>query len=367
MSKIKSLTYVLLLFVIFFSGLIYAQDKPKDNANKLNFKGLTFQPGYRIQTRYTYDFQSNIHDIMLRRVRLKGKGDAFGIAKYYVEIKIDNVAQEGKTPKAKAESVFLDFKLRPALNIRIGQYDVPFTRSLLTSDSKLLFMNRSIITNKLAKFGLVDNTQGLLIFGRPHNGRFEYSFGIFDNEVFEKSGSQSSKWTKNLMPAGRFVLNLWDSTPKDGGYADYKASYIGKGKRLAIGVNGVTLSDVHEDTLQYTLSAFGADIYANYEAISFEAEYDSYKKEVSGFGWYVQSGYVLPFESNDYKLEPAVRYQEFDPNKDAAGDKSTWYSFGLNIYLKGHNLKTQLDYTVKKEETNEVDNNTFQVQLQLDF
>ena len=194
MSKFLSLISISLLFVISFSVFIYAQDVSKETANKLNFKGLTFQPGYRIQTRYAYDFQSKINDIMLRRVRLKAKGNAFGIAKFYVEVKIDNTAQEGKTPKAKAESVFLDFKLHPALNLRIGLYDVPFTRSLLTSDSKLLFMNRSIITNKLAKFGLVDNTEGILLFGRPFGGFIEYSFGIFDNEVFETSGSHSSDW-----------------------------------------------------------------------------------------------------------------------------------------------------------------------------
>ncbi len=362
-------TIIVLLFIVFQMGTntVFSQEK---NSEELSFKGLTFQPGYRIQTRYAYYESSNTNDIMIRRVRLKANGDVFGMAKYYVELKIDNTAQEGKTPKAKIEAAYLDFKLYEDVYLKVGQYDVPFTRSLLTSDSKLLIMDRSIVTDKLANLGLVDNTQGLLFYGRPMGGHLEYSLGVFDNEVFELANGQTSKWSKSLMTAGRLALNLFDkeSKPSSSGYADYRASYVGKGKRLSLGVNAVQLKNVNENNSQYNLSAIGADIYANYKSFSFEAEYDKIEKDINGYGWYTQIAYLLPVEfGNKFKIEPNLRYQEYDNNKDIVGDRVDATSIGLNFYFKGHNLKAQMDYTMYGEETNKLDNNIFQIQLQLDF
>ena len=79
-------------------------------------------------------------------------------------------------------------------------------------------------------------------------------------------------------------------------------------------------------------------------------------------GWYIQGGYLItPL------LELAARYQEFDPNKDAANDKLRAVSIGFNIYIRSHNLKIQSDYTFRREELVQISNDIFQVQLQLDF
>ena len=39
----------------------------------------------------------------------------------------------------------------------------------------------------------------------------------------------------------------------------------------------------------------------------------------------------------------------------------------MNFYIRGQNLKVQTDYTIKREPGAQVDNNEFQIQLQLDF
>ena len=45
-----------------------------------------------------------------------------------------------------------------------------------------------------------------------------------------------------------------------------------------------------------------------------------------------------------------------------------WTTIGINYYIRGHNLKVQAEYTFRKEEGTEIDNNDLlQVQLQLDF
>jgi len=119
----------------------------------------------------------------------------------------------------------------------------------------------------------------------------------------------------------------------------------------------------------YTIYAFGGDVFYNKGPITFQAEYDNYKQDtnadttdINGSGWYAQAGFLfLP------KVELAVRYQELDPTK-ASGDKIMWTTIGLNYYWHSQKLKIAADYTFKSEEEgNEITNNLFQIQLQLDF
>ncbi len=51
---------------------------------------ITFKPGVRIQSRYIYDDLLNNHDFFIRRFRLKGSGDVYGLAKWGTELKIDS-------------------------------------------------------------------------------------------------------------------------------------------------------------------------------------------------------------------------------------------------------------------------------------
>jgi len=326
--------------------------------------GLTFQPGIRVQPRYIYDEGTNNNDMMIRRTRLKAKGDAYEMVKYYLEWKIDNVGQEGKTATAKVESAFIDIPYNPSLNMRVGLYDAPFSRDALTSDSKLLLMDRSMIYDEITKVGLTDNTYGLLLYGRPYGGSVEYSFGLFDNDTYDSD-------TNDLMWGGRFAVNLFDK-PKVG-YADYQGSYIGEGKRLSIGANYERLEDITSGGATFDLSAWGIDLFGNYEALTLQAEYDRFEKEylhqkdVEGYGWYIQGGYLLPLEYKGARFEVGLRHQHLDPDTDTSRDKKKWTTLGLNSYIRGHTLKVQVDYTFKDEEGQEIDNDTFMVQGQLDF
>jgi hypothetical protein len=151
--------------------------------------GITFTPGLRIQPRYTYDNADGNNDFFIARVRFKGGGNAFGIATYFTELKLDNVGRFARSVSAQIENAWLNFALQPALAVRVGLYDAVFSRDALTSDSKLLFMDRSLVKDALTAVGLADNTVGLLAHSRPAKGRFEISGGVFDNLVFETGGT----------------------------------------------------------------------------------------------------------------------------------------------------------------------------------
>ncbi len=329
---------------------------------------LTFTPGFRVQGRYSYDEATDNNDFFLRRFRLKAKGEAFGLAKYYGEVRFDNTRRSGVDQTVEVESAWVDFPVLPQLFLLAGQYDVPFSRDLLTSDSKLLLMDRSLITDQLSSLGLVDNTIGVWAHGRPFGGHFEYAVGIFDNRVFELAAS-GTRQSDQVMPAGRIVYNVFDpATPPDG-FADYWASYLGKGRRLAIGLNGAYLGSARDGVNEFDLYGVGADVFFNAGPFTFEAEYDRFGQDmdsatpdIEGDGWFAQAGYLF-----HRWFELAARYQELDPNSNVSDNRLRWTSVGFNTYLRDHNLKIQTEYAFKSEQGDDVDNDLFQVQLQLDY
>lgn len=154
-------------------------------------KNLTFTGGMRIQTRYAYHgpLVADGHNFRIKRLRLKGKGEVLGIAKYYAEFKFEATTQSLPTITPEAENAWVEFNTLPHTNLRIGLYDIPFSRNALTSDSKLLFMDRSLIKMLLDDVGFADNTIGALFHEVAMDGRLAYAVGVFDNNKLSGGAS----------------------------------------------------------------------------------------------------------------------------------------------------------------------------------
>jgi phosphate-selective porin len=336
---------------------------------------ITFTPGARIQTRYDVEKDETgdpNNDFFIRRLRLKGGGRVFDIARYYFEVKIDNTGKFNSTPRAQVENAWLDFRIKDAFIIRAGLYDMVFSRNALTSDSKLLLMDRSLIKNALTVLGVTDNTVGILAHGRPLLGHLSYGIGIFDNLGFETAGVDTTivaRKSSGAMTTARIGYDFFDPA-SSGGYGDYRSSYIGQGKRLTVSGNAAYLSQAEIGDRKFSLFAYGVDVFFNTGGLVIEAEYDAYREndnrsgyeDINGDGWYLQAGYLI-FP----KIELAARYQEMDFDHNSETDKLMWTSIGLNYYLRGHNLKMQAEYIFKREQVEDPDNDLFQVQLQFDF
>ena len=336
---------------------------------------VTFTPGLRIQTRYDIENDGSgghNNDFFIRRLRIKGGGKVFDVAKYYFEVKIDNTGKFNRTPRAQVENAWMDFKIKDSFIVRVGLFDMVFSRNALTSDSKLLLMDRSLIKGALTVLGIADNTVGVLFHGRPMGGHLSYGAGIFDNLGFEILGQDTtilSRKADGAMITGRIGYDFLDPAA-GGGYGDYRGSYIGQGRRLTLSGNAAYLSKAQIGTKEFSLYAYGFDLFFNMGGFVFEAEYDDYVEDftddsedtLDGKGWYVQAGYLI-FP----KIELALRYQELDPDNHLVSDKLMWTSLGVNYYIKGHSLKVMGEYIFKNEQGEKIDNNLFQVQLQFDF
>ncbi|MCB9295629.1 MAG: porin [Lewinellaceae bacterium] len=342
---------------------------------------LTFVPGVRMQVRYEYNDVDENNDFYIKRMRFKGKGNIFDVANYNFEIKVDNTGKYNQAPRALLEHAWFTVPIVDELvTFRLGIEDDVFSRNALTSDSKLLFMDRSRIKDALTALGVTDNTIGALIYGRPFGGHLTYSTGIFDNLGFNQAGGEGvlARKSQGAMTVARVAADLLDPADPKGSYDDYRSSYIGEGKHLTIGANvaNIVKTELGDDV--FNLFAWGVDAFFNYGPFSLEAEYDEYREhftktvgepiaDINGDGFYVQGAYlVLP------KLELALRYQELDQDNDLAhdimGGREMWTSIGANYYIRGHTFKVQAEYTFKREEKQkEIDNDVLQVQMQLSF
>jgi hypothetical protein len=330
---------------------------------------LTFIPGMRLQSRYVYDDQNGNHSVYVARLRLKAKGGLFGRAQYGTEIKIDNLGRAETDPRAELENAWLEMPVSPDLAIRAGLYDVPFSRNALTSDSRLLFVDRSLIKDALTRLGLADNTIGLMGHGRPLKGRLEYAAGIFNNLQFKRVGTSATKQSDSLMKAGRIAFNFLDPA-KRGGYADYQSSYLGQGRRLSLGAHAARLRDAREGANEFNLSAWGLDLFFNRGPLTLEAEYGRFREDMLGAtpallgdGWFAQAGYLLPF----FPFELIARHQQLDPDHNLSDNRLRWTSLGGNIYIRDHYLKLQTEYTFRRGQVNARQKGLVQVQLQFDF
>ena len=368
--RINSFKFLLPIVICFLASLqIQAQ---LQYATPDGDGDITFTPGLRIQPKYEFNGVDNNHDFYIARVRLKGKGNIYATAAYYFEIKLDNMGRFNRTTTAQVENAWLDFPIEQTFHIRTGFFDIPFSRNALTSDSKLLLIDRSMIKDALTSLGFADNTIGVFVHGRPLNGHFSYATGVFDNLNFEAANPNPAITTmkaNGFMTSARFAYDFFDPAPA-GGYGDYQGSYIGKGHRLTIGTNAAFLPKAQINATEFDIFAWGADVFFNTGPFSAEAEYDLFNQnmktatisDINGSGWYIQGGYLI-----NSKIEIASRYQEVDPNTNISNDKTKAVTLGANYYLHSHSLKIQTDYSFKIEEGADLSNDVFQIQLQFDF
>ncbi|MCB0566928.1 MAG: hypothetical protein KDD01_21385 [Phaeodactylibacter sp.] len=369
--------YMLLIAMAFLwtSPHLHAQSQHVTPDGKGN---LTFIPGVRMQVRYENNQIDKNNDFYIKRMRFKGKGSIYGIASYNFELKVDGTGQFNKAPVMQLEHAWFTFPLvENNLTLRVGLEDDVYSRNALTSDSKLLLMDRSQIKEALTRLGITDNTIGALIYGRPMDGRITYSAGVFDNLGFNFANNPDAALARKsdgAMWVGRIAYDFFELANPAGSYDDYRSSYLDGKTRLTLGTNVAHLSQAEIGDEIFSVSAYGADLFFGVGPMSFEAEYDKYSEKLSsngqgtidGDGWYVQGGVLVT-----PKLELALRYQTLDQMSDehpeSIGDKIDWTSIGANYYFKGHDFKIQAEYTIKNEESISIDNNVFVVQLQLSF
>ena len=335
------------------------------------------QIGAKLQTWYQFveDGSSggdkNLNDFMVRRFYLTLQGEVLPDLGFFVQIANDRLGQDGLDNSSMGlgsglavRDAWVYYNLHPAFKVQMGRMYVPFTRNygttstfaLLTTD---LAFNQGGIRGGIFYTSKVGRDDGILVWGNPFDGKVQYRLGIFEGVEDDFNPTNLNKAGNpddNLRFAGRFSLNLLEPETK----WFNKGNYLGEKKVLAIGCGFDYQEDLilngrdGQNNLGWTVDLF-FDHPVGAGAVTFEAAYikEHNITQTLGYSWlvsgddayiyYAQSGYLLPCKVGPGRFQPYVRYERLAVD----GKPDTGFpGAGLNYFLKGHNAKLSLDWTL---------------------
>ena|GEM_PF-1958850 len=283
-----------------------------------------------IQPRYTFSPVSN-DEFKLYRARIDLWGDISENLAYFLEA---DFVQSPSIIYAWA-----DIKYDPDVTLRVGRFFYPFGLEYTTPPSKFDTINP---TNVLWYY-----------FGYSRDTGIEYK---------EKLGNVKYELA---IVNGADNMNSDDNDSKD--FVGRAVIEVEKGSEIGFSYYG---GKAGTGTLEADRIRSGMELKYVNDKFSLKSEYITgfgYKNDsgvyqaVRGQGYYVQPAYMLTPE-----LQWLLRFEEWDPSIEVAGDKKTVMLLGVNWFFDPA-AKLQLNYEIKGEETSQTNNDVFLVQLQLNF
>ena len=232
---------------------------------------------------------------------------------------------------------------------------VPFTRNYGTTSTKaLLTTDLSFMQggNRGAIFyaSKVGRDDGLTLWGNPFGGRLQYRLMV--SEGMEDNRNPDD----NLRFAGRIAANFLE--PEKEWFN--LGTYLGQKKILSFGFgidnqNNLTLNNqTGQDNFAWTVDAFfdhpvgtgAVTVESAYIHIQNNTQPNNFAQLAAGDNaelFYLQAGYYLGAPIGVGYFQPHIRYETASVKQK--GD-TRFLSAGLNYYIKGHNAKVSLDYTL---------------------
>jgi phosphate-selective porin OprO and OprP len=314
--------------------------KPNGKENKIKLGGYLQAHGEfgdAPDTRYT-----GINDrFMLRRARVNVSGSFAENFDFKAEVDLGNNSVSQQTTaawKPTGTDIFINWNRYDFANVKVGQFKTPFGYEQLLSDTKTLFIERTLGNDRMT-----DSRQiGASVWGDIIPKRLNYNVGVFNGSSINNGANDND----NFMYAGRIsgtpftgklfnqeaTLTLGANALQDHSTGTSKADYgftggTFTGKRYGLGAD-----------FQFAIGRFelgGEYLYNNFKpsnAVPF-AKVDAQSFSLNG------GFYILP-----KKLITRVRYDTFDPNIDLGGNSSDAWTFGLSYFIKGDDLRLDLNY-----------------------
>ncbi|MBC7364976.1 MAG: hypothetical protein H5U07_10645 [Candidatus Aminicenantes bacterium] len=229
--------------------------------------------------------------------------------------------------------------LSEKINLRLGQFIVPFGLENTTSAGELLTINRSQTVDLLAPGrdnAAAGRDQGVMLFG--HYSVFEYHLGLFN-------GSGINRKDDNDHKDFSFRVLLRAAPGLKAGFSVYQGR-----KRAA------------ENTTNLVRNKYGLEASFTRERFLLNAEYlratDGQQKK--------QGGYVLlAYSVKPEKLQLIGRLETVNLDLSLAGQKSTVYTAGVNWFITSKS-KLQINYEYHDRQA-DANIRAFLVQLQVGF
>ena len=333
---------------------------------------FTLELGLRLQPRLEYQRVPAggefLRDFLVRRSRFKANGK-MKKAIYVFEWRIDTTDGAVTSPVIGLENGYITYPVGAGIDLRMGIYDQPFSRDLLTSDSKQLVVDRGAVSAYPSALGLADNAVGLQAMGKFRGGHAQYAVGVFDNRTIVLSPAPPAASPSRQpvpMVVGRLDLNL--GSTKD----IFQDAHFGDERWFSIGVNGSYQGELEnvagEDGGSRGAAGIDgmADLPLGPGRLLVRSEYNVIETVAPTGGnsldtriWMAGAGYLL----FDQHVQPVVRFDQTLPDDAARGESRNTAYAGINFYKKQHNLKLQADVRFDSGSGDSVDGGRLQAQI----
>jgi len=301
----------------------------------------------------------------------KGEKDSFSIKRARVKFtgnlderfsfKIQaETAESEKVPTTTETAFLLDAYvvcgLKDALKIKTGQFKIPMSAEALASSTKSDLINKYQFISQMFPSKCRDT--GIMAEGKFSGNKIAYSAGVFNG-----SGPNAADNDDNSFYVARLAAKVSQAINAGIGYAGSHETAGGNSKIETALITNPAFASYEKRIAQ-------ADVEFKRDDISLKAEYitgsyapDNSTVEITAAGFGVTGSYfVIP-----KKLSVAARYEEYDPDDSVTDVKDVkWMALGLN-YSPAKKVRLQVNYISKKEAKNEVDDDSFIVQLQYCF
>jgi hypothetical protein len=347
---------LVLLPAVAGAGVLVYESKDKDHTLEL---GMRLQPRMEFENVSTANGGTDLRrDFMIRRARLKANGKMQGVS-FGFEWKLDNTDQFGAVSTAAVENAWLQYPMGGGFELRAGLYDQPFSRDLLTSDSRQLAVDRGEVSNVPSALGLADNIVGFSLYGKSKSSRVRYTAGLFDNR-FILANRQDLP-----MLGGRIDLDL--GSTKD----IYQDAHFGEDKWYSIGVNGSVQSGIENaaglDDSSHTAGGVDAmmDVPFRKWRVIVRGEANAIRAERIGTGENNTTVKMigLGILMMKQRFQPFIRFDQQRGDAFVRGGRTDITYVGANVYQRGHNLKIQGDLRMQAGTNAPIDGGRLQAQI----
>lgn len=271
-----------------------------------------------------------------RRMKLKAKGHV-GNPKIKYELVFAGDRDSGAV---EIEDAKMGYSFGGGWAVNFGKFKIPFLREELTSSSKQLAVDRSLVTEW---FTLDRSEQVELTYGTD---TFNFAFSINDgaDEEFSTIGTDDAE----IAVAARVDFALQGKLKQAGDFTTWSKDETG------IFIGGAVFFQAGDDdnnnagsnngfgnytswTIDGSIETNGFSIFAAYMGANMDFD-SSTATDLDPMGLLVQAAYQIIPDT----LEPYVRWELID--SDVQGDEELQaFTFGLNWYIRKHDAKFTTD------------------------
>ncbi|HET9480356.1 MAG TPA: porin [Candidatus Polarisedimenticolia bacterium] len=336
----------------------------KDGKTTLESDRAVLVISNRVQFRYTHeqpDGKESKGSWRIRRAKTKFEGWIYTTDLSY-ELQLN-----WADTSSSLEDAALNYDLtrgRKALQIKGGQFKVPFGRQELTSSGSQQFVDRSIVSSEFA----LGRDTGLQLWGATPKGWLEWRAGMFNGNGRNRSANDNDKFQFNArvtwQPFGdvKYSESDFESTnrPLLAVAAQYEAN---------------NLQDVDPNTDAVDREVYSGDVVLKYKGLSVAGEYFRRVSEPEISADFETRGYNTQVGLFVYKrhVEVALRYATIEfagapaTLVSAANDDRNEKGLAVNWFLNKHALKLQADYRRIRNEVTDLENDEARLQMQFIF